>query len=240
MKHVFFGLIILSAVGMSAFGQTPDRIIKGGILNGVATSLPKPPYPEEAKIAKFGGAVVIEVVIDEGGNVISAKRVTKPKPADEITESDRLQSLLEDAAESAALQARFSPTLRGGNPAKVSGQIVYDFVPGDPDDVLEGKRPISGGILNGKATSLPQPTYPPAAAAVRAEGMVTVQVTVDGNGNVIAAKAVSGHPLLQAAAVEAARRAEFPPTVLAGNPVKVSGVITYKFVLPKADNGQKP
>jgi len=92
-------------------------------------------------------------------------------------------------------------------------------------------KTISGGVLDGKATSKPQPPYPAAAKAARAEGTVTVQVTVDEEGKVVSASAVSGHPLLQAAAVSAARQARFSPTLLAGKPVKVTGILTYKFTL---------
>jgi protein TonB len=91
-------------------------------------------------------------------------------------------------------------------------------------------KQISGGVLNGKATSLPKPPYPPAARAVRASGAVSVQVLIDESGSVVSASAVSGHPLLRAAAVQAARSARFSPTQLSGQPVKVSGVITYNFV----------
>jgi TonB family protein len=91
-------------------------------------------------------------------------------------------------------------------------------------------KPISGGVLNAKAISLPKPSYPPVARAAKASGTVVVQVTVDENGNVISAHAVSGHPLLQAGAVAAARSAKFSPTRLAGQPVKVTGIITYNFV----------
>lgn len=90
--------------------------------------------------------------------------------------------------------------------------------------------PISGGVLNGKAISLPKPPYPAIAKSAHAAGTVTVQVTIDENGNVISAHAVSGHPLLQAVAVQAARSARFSPTKLSGQPVKVTGVITYNFV----------
>jgi protein TonB len=55
-------------------------------------------------------------------------------------------------------------------------------------------------------------------------------VLIDENGSVVSASAVSGHPLLRAAAVQAARGARFSPTKLSGQPVKVSGVITYNFV----------
>jgi TonB family protein len=91
-------------------------------------------------------------------------------------------------------------------------------------------KTISGGVLNEKAISLPKPPYPPVARAAKASGTVVVQVTVDENGNVVSASAVSGHPLLQAGAVAAARGAKFSPTKLSGQPVKVTGVIQYNFV----------
>ena len=91
-------------------------------------------------------------------------------------------------------------------------------------------KPVSGGVLNGKATSLPKPPYPAAARAVRASGSVSVQVVISESGSVISATATSGHPLLRAAAVAAARGAKFSPTQLSGQPVKVSGIITYNFV----------
>ena len=92
------------------------------------------------------------------------------------------------------------------------------------------RAPISGGVLNGKAISLPKPSYPPIARAAHASGTVVVQVLIDENGNVVSAHAVSGHPLLQAAAVGAAKSARFSPTKLSGQPVKVTGVIQYNFV----------
>jgi len=92
------------------------------------------------------------------------------------------------------------------------------------------RAPISGGVLNGKAISLPKPAYPPIARAAHASGTVVVQVLIDENGNVVSAHAVSGHPLLQGAAVGAARQARFSPTKLSGQPVKVTGVIQYNFV----------
>lgn len=92
------------------------------------------------------------------------------------------------------------------------------------------KRPLSGGLLNGKAISLPKPAYPAVARQAHASGQVAVQVLVDEEGNVISAHAISGHPLLQASAVSAARAAKFTPTKLSGQPVKVTGVIIYNFV----------
>ena len=93
------------------------------------------------------------------------------------------------------------------------------------------RAPISGGVLNGKAISKPAPPYPAVAKAARASGTVVVQITVDEGGKVISAAAVSGHPLLRQAAVQAAYQARFSPTLLSGQPVKVTGTITYNFNL---------
>ena len=114
-----------------------------------------------------------------------------------------------------------------GAPTKVQ---IADEPPPPEAKPTPRAAPISGGVLNGKAISLPKPAYPPIARAARASGTVTVQVLIDENGNVVSAHAVNGHPLLQAAAVGAARQARFSPTKLSGQPVKVTGVIQYNFV----------
>ena len=79
--------------------------------------------------------------------------------------------------------------------------------------------------------SLPNPEYPAIARAAHASGTVSVEIVADEQGNVISANAVSGHPLLQGAAVSAARQAKFAPTTLNGEPVKIRGVLTYNFVI---------
>lgn len=89
--------------------------------------------------------------------------------------------------------------------------------------------PVSGGVLNGKARSLPVPPYPRPAQIMNIRDNVSVQVVIDEQGNVISAKAVSGHQMLRQAAEQAARQAKFGPTLLTGQPVKVTGVIIYKF-----------
>ena len=111
--------------------------------------------------------------------------------------------------------------------------VPYEGLP--PPPPAGAKSPpkvISGGVLNGKAINLPQPAIPPMAKAVKAGGTVLVQVMVDEDGKVISANAISGHPLLKQAAVQAAYAARFTPTKLSGQAVKVSGVITYNFVQP--------
>jgi TonB family protein len=88
----------------------------------------------------------------------------------------------------------------------------------------------NGGVLNGKAISLPKPAFPEEARQLRASGIVRVRVTIDETGRVIAAKALCGHPLFARPSEEAASKARFTPTKLSGQPVKVTGLIVYNFV----------
>lgn len=91
-------------------------------------------------------------------------------------------------------------------------------------------KPVSVGILNGKALNLPKPVYPLAAKNARVAGLVVIEVVIDINGKVISAKAVSGPLFLQQAAVQAAYQARFSPTMVSGQPVKAMGTINYNFV----------
>lgn len=86
-------------------------------------------------------------------------------------------------------------------------------------------------VLNSQALLLPKPIYSAIARAARAHGTVTVQVLIDETGKVISAKALSGHPLLVLESQKAAYQARFSPTTIGDQPVKVSGIITYNFIL---------
>jgi TonB family protein len=90
----------------------------------------------------------------------------------------------------------------------------------------------NGGVLNGKATYLPQPDYPQEARDANVTGGVSVQVVVDEDGNVTEAHAISGNQVLRSAAEAAAQQAKFAPTKVNDQPVKVKGVVTYNFTRP--------
>jgi TonB family protein len=233
MKFVYLTLICLlfTASSFVSAQEKAPKIIHGGVLNGKAISLPRPEYPDVAKAAGVEGAVSVEVTIDESGNIESAKAVKQESEDSELSAGVAdSRAALRDAAERAALQARFSPTLLSGMPVKVSGVIVYNFKLGNDNEMTPT---IDGaGSLNGKAIELPLPVYPDAAKAVRASGVVKVEVTIDENGNVIAAKAISGHPLLQSSAVAAARKARFTPVSTPDGPAKVIGILSYNFEGP--------
>lgn len=92
-------------------------------------------------------------------------------------------------------------------------------------------KPISGGVLNGKAVTKPQPSYPAAARVALVSGEVAIEIMIDECGNVVMARALSGHPLLRQAAIDAAMKTRFSPTRLSGVPVRVKGTMAYNFSL---------
>ena len=90
-------------------------------------------------------------------------------------------------------------------------------------------KPIEGGVLNSKATSLPKPEYSEEAKRLKLKGKVDVRVVVDESGKVTSALAMNGPALLRSAAEDAARKATFQPMTKDGITVKVAGTLTYDF-----------
>jgi TonB family protein len=87
----------------------------------------------------------------------------------------------------------------------------------------------AGDVMAASATHRVVPESPPLARAAKINGSVVVEVTLDEEGAVTAARAISGHPLLKDAAINAARQWRFNPTLLSGVPVKVIGTLTFHF-----------
>jgi periplasmic protein TonB len=113
-----------------------------------------------------------------------------------------------------------------------STQVVTMEQPPLPEpEAPKTPKVVHKSVINSQAISLPKPSYPPLAKQMGIQGIVSVQVLIDESGKVISAKAVGGSPFLAAEAQKAAMQARFSPTILNEQAVKVSGVITYNFVL---------
>lgn len=93
-------------------------------------------------------------------------------------------------------------------------------------------RPVSKGVLNGIAIRRVTPPYPEIARQSGVSGDVVVEVVVSEAGDVISARAISGHPILRSSAERAATSWKFTPTLLSGRPTKVIGTITFSFKRP--------
>ena len=152
--------------------------------------------------------------------------VTKP------VETIKVAGAVPAAASIDKSKLAISPTSEAGNSIAAKRPVVD--AGGEPPANPAPKpllKPVSGGVLNGTAISLPSPAYPEVARRMRASGQVVVDVVIDETGKVISAHAVSGNAILRDVAVQAAYRARFSPSKLSGQPVKVAGTINYNFNL---------
>lgn len=87
------------------------------------------------------------------------------------------------------------------------------------------------GVIESKVLHKAVPPYPELAKRAHISGKVTVQILLDEQGRVISARATDGHSLLRGAAERAAFQTRFSPTFLSNEAVKVSGIITFNFIL---------
>src|SRR5262249_7288064 len=102
---------------------------------------------------------------------------------------------------------------------------------------------VSGGVSKGAAGDViikAQPIYPAVAKQINASGEVQVSIVIGENGQVIEAKAIKGHPVLRAAAEDAARKWVFKPMLLDGKPVKQPGTLTFVFMPPPPPTSDPP
>jgi protein TonB len=90
---------------------------------------------------------------------------------------------------------------------------------------------ISGSAMKDKAVEAPKPVYPVLARQQGIQGRVRVEVAVKPSGEVESVKALSGHPLLQQAAVDAVRKWRYVPTLYDGKPVSVITTVDFDFKL---------
>lgn len=126
-------------------------------------------------------------------------------------------------------QMRADGGVPGGIPGGVVGGVVGGVEKGEPGSAQVIRK--SGSPLAGSAIRRAEPLYPPMAKAARVSGAVVVEVIVDEEGDILSARALSGHPLLKDSAAAAARGWKFTPTMLDGVAVKVVGTITFNFSL---------
>lgn len=141
-----------------------------------------------------------------------------PKPSESPSENNSNSITNTNSAVSPTPRPTASPTPK---PAPT---------PGASPSAPPVNRPVNAGMLNGQAINLPKPAYPATARAVHANGQVTVQVTLDENGSVTSAKAISGNSLLRQSAEAAARQSRFNPIRVGGQAVPATGTLVYNFV----------
>ncbi|HZG51835.1 MAG TPA: energy transducer TonB [Pyrinomonadaceae bacterium] len=246
-----YGLLLLVA-GVASVYAYDSRLGKQNLELYTLVAIPLPPAearttPDRPRPAAGGGGQRTEV-IQRVAAIAPLLDNTRP-PATVSTESNRFAELPRNSV--------YVPGDRDITPTEGGGLVVpgggnYPTHRNRPAVVVpvaddeEDPRPVrptptpakprdqirvSSSVISSKIISKPTPAYPPLARQARVQGTVTVEILIDVEGRVVSAQATNGHPLLRMAAQQSAYHARFSPTSISGQPVKVSGVITYNFIL---------
>jgi len=229
-KYISLAFVLLSLVNVSAAQEKPaDSQAK-------LISAPEFAISAEDEAAGISGTMKIAVEIDKTGKVTSAGAYVGPSWPCSVNLDRRIEAVLRNA-EKAVKEYKFSPAIKNGEPveSRIGISIKLGKSIKEPDPPPSGVDPslprsLTGGVVNGKAISLPIPAYPAEAKSARAGGSVSVQVLIGEDGKVISAQAIQGAPVFMFASRAAACGAKFSRTLIEGNPVKVFGVIVYNFV----------
>ena len=182
---------------------------------------------KSAVAAGIDGTMRVSFTVDRNGKVKSVNIVAGPIWPCRSSPSSEIRAV-RDAVRENIFASRFSPATKGGKP--INADATLDFAIGEAyGEALKGKTPaksrwvVDVGSLQARAARLPLPAY------TGFNGTATVRVLIGETGNVISAGTVEGHPALQGASRSAACNAKFPPTIVDGKPVKVTGFIYYDF-----------
>jgi protein TonB len=123
----------------------------------------------------------------------------------------------------------------GGVPGGQMGGVIGGIISSTPVAVPKVATPqrvrVSQGVTEGLLMKKVQPTYPPLARSARIQGQVVLQAVIGKDGAIQNLRALSGHPMLTPAAIDAVRQWRYKPYFLNGEPVEVDTQITVNFTL---------
>jgi TonB family protein len=197
-----------------------------------------PVYPAGLKEKGIGGTVMLDAVIGADGT-----------PKNLRVANDNVDSELARAAVEAVRQWRYEPAVVNGLASEARIVIPITFtvsVPGARGQEASATTPpppppppppnpdrirIGGNATQEKLVSQVKPVYPQAARDARISGVVILEAVIGREGNVQEVRVISGHPLLQQAAIDSVSQWRYEPTLLNGAPVEVVTTITVTFSL---------
>ena len=220
-------------------GPQPERVrIAQCVAEGNLLKKVDPVYPQMAKIAHVTGEVVLDALIGEDGSIENLRAISG-------------HPLLIQSAMDAVKQWKYKPVLLAGKPIEVLTRISVRYRAGDeePADQASQATPppatpspngpaqasnrkylrVSQGVAEANLVRQPTPVYPPLAKQAEITGDVVLRVIIGKDGAVESARAISGHPMLTGAAIDAVKQWQYKPFQLDGNPTEVETTVTVSF-----------
>jgi protein TonB len=188
---------------------------------------PPPPPPPPAAAVQAKPVQVKQVQVDPGA-IVAPTEIPK-----------QIARIVEEAAPTGGVVGGVVGGTGGGVPGGVLGGILTDAnkqvgapppppPPPPPPAALPPQR-IGGDVAQANLISAPKPQYPQLARSARVQGVVLLQATISKEGTIQDLRVISGHPLLNEAALEAVRQWRYKPQMLNNQPIEVITTITVNF-----------
>ncbi|MFN8006284.1 MAG: TonB family protein [Terriglobia bacterium] len=222
----------------SAESQADDNasqdtlVVSSEVLAGNLVHKVQPIYPSDAKQQGMQGEVLLEVSINESGDVENM-RVTKGHP------------VLVLSALAAVKQWKYKPYLLNGAAVPVTSTVAVNFTLDDsPAGPGEQKQTplirLNSDKMATKVIYQVEPIYPLEAKEKGVEGEVVFEVTINEQGEVSDVQVRSGNAMLISAAYDAVRQWRYTPVLLNGAPIRAKSTVTVRFTLEKDKASKHP
>lgn len=215
--------------------RVSERVSQGLIVKKVSAE-----YPEEARKQHLQGTVVLRTEISIEGDVTEVVLISG-------------DPILAPAAIEAVKQWKYNPYMLNGVPIAVETQVSVDFklepvilrmvptpTPEASDVIRTTKEQGPGGgprvrvsenVTKGLVAKRVNPAYPSDARARRIQGVVTLDIVIDREGNVYDVRLISGDAMLAPAAIDAVKQWKYKPYLLNGQRVEVETTVQINFTI---------
>lgn len=187
------------------------------------TAPPPPPPPPPPPVAAQVVHVRPQVHLMDAGKLMAPKVIPK-----------EVKIIKEDAEPdmgSVGAVGGVPGGVAGGSMGGVLGGVLGGVGTAPPKPKPTGPIRVGGNVQAARIVNRVQPVYPPLARQTRISGTVRLHAIISKDGTIQQLEVISGHPLLQQAALDAVRQWRYQPTLLNGEPVEVDTTIDVIFSL---------
>jgi periplasmic protein TonB len=185
------------------------------VIESTPLFVPLPPALGRRSAAP-AGRVVPRVAVPAPNRDATASSKDEPLESDATPDSDDANGLGDDIGVA-------------GDAIGTIGSVLVDesATPPPPPPVVR----ITSGLTAPRVVRRVEPVYPALALAARASATVLLEAEVDPRGHVTRVSVLHGHPLFDAAAIEAVERWRYQPLLLNGVPTAFVLTVTVRFGL---------
>jgi protein TonB len=213
----FLGIIILIPL---IYTEALPKTMMATMLTAPPPPPPPPPPP----------AVAAVVHVRPQAHLMDAGKLVQPRVI-----PHEVKIIKEDAEPdmSVGMTGGVPGGVAGGSMGGVLGGVIGGMgtAPPPPRPHQTGPLRVGGNVQAARIVNRVQPVYPPLARQTRISGTVRLHAIIGKSGTIEQLEVMSGHPLLQQAALDAVRQWRYQPTLLNGEPVEVDTTIDVIFSL---------